>query len=137
MKKISVNRMRFGWLVLAYLALLAHAFVPHHHHADHTAHLNSTECVEHTHSQETEAPAESAECITLNHALINAHSEQADFSISSDDFVFLQVQPLLCNFDLATAPPTFTLRASDRDMQKISPLDFQRRGPPILTSLYA
>lgn len=44
MKPLRTQKWMFWTLVIAYAALLAHAFVPHHHHGDHTAFINAKAC---------------------------------------------------------------------------------------------
>lgn len=44
MDRLRSHKWIFWTLVIAYVALLAHAFVPHHHHNDQTAFINLKAC---------------------------------------------------------------------------------------------
>jgi hypothetical protein len=79
-------------LLIAYGALLLHAFIPHHHH-EQIAYFNTHTCPHHpTQDQATSLPTE-AKCQTLEHAWI--FTSTIDYSI--DDVV----QPLLDLFHFA------------------------------------
>ena len=70
MKSLQLYRRMVWVLAMAYLALLAHAFVPHHHHQDgNTAFVNHKTCPEdigdpHSH------PSYTSDCETLKHTLL-------------------------------------------------------------------
>lgn len=67
----------FFVLVTAYMALLAHAFVPHHHHGEHTAFLNHKDCPHghHDHHEHEDTAAvpntcHGGECETLKNVWV-------------------------------------------------------------------
>lgn len=72
--KLTRGRRNIFWLIVtAYLALLAHAFIPHHHHGEQVAYLNHMSCPhDHTdtdHAAEHTQPA--VDCETLKNILLN------------------------------------------------------------------
>lgn len=49
---VLCNRILASWLLaLAYVALIAHVFIPHHHHGEHTAFLDFKSCPHEQHEQ--------------------------------------------------------------------------------------
>jgi hypothetical protein len=121
----------FALLVLAYAALLLHAFVPHHHHQA-VAYFDTQAC-EHHHAPDKQALPEST-CETIAHAWAyqqSTYSEafQPDFPIDLLDFGFFYFPEngVLPVWDLTPnshAPPTMGLSPS------IALQAFSFRGPP-------
>lgn len=89
MKSLGNPKWRLLLLLSAYVALLAHAFIPHHHHSDYTAFINAKSCPHEHHGHvdtDPVAPAHSAhsdQCETLQHVLLS--DTQTDQSGVTDD----------------------------------------------------
>lgn len=72
--------------ISVYMMVLAHFFIPHHHHTDFTTHLNSSQC-SHQHGSDDEDSNsvvinDFSDCELLAYTLI----EDSDHSIPSLDF---------------------------------------------------
>lgn len=105
---IQKKRHIITWLVvMAYVMLLAHVFVPHHHHDDQTAFINLTYCPhdhhhgnedhhgheshEHTH---TASCTGSGQCETLKHTLLkNSVLDMPDFELIGFPLCGMLVEP--------------------------------------------
>lgn len=85
MKRSRIHHAMVWTMVTAYLSLLAHAFVPHHHHGSGTAFLNHKVCPfeqQSCHGDENDhKPAANAiaDCETLKHTWLKT-STQDDYS---------------------------------------------------------
>lgn len=84
MKSLGNPKWRILLLLSAYVALLAHAFIPHHHHSDYTAFVNAKSCPHEHHGHADTDPVapvhsdHSVQCETLQHVLLS--DTQADQS---------------------------------------------------------
>lgn len=86
MKSLGTKKWRLWMLLAAYVALLAHAFVPHHHHSDFTAYVNVKSCPHdhHDHSPaEYPSPNHSGDCETLKNILLS-HAFSEAFHLSAE-----------------------------------------------------
>ena len=85
MKRRLSRKMMFFVLVAAYLALLAHAFVPHHHHGEHTAFLNHKACPhehhEHPPASTTPDTEHGGECETLKNVYLPDNQQKGSFQV--------------------------------------------------------
>lgn len=92
MKGQLSRKMMFFVLMVAYLALLAHAFVPHHHHGEHTAFFNHKACPHehqehhadlehhaHLHEDASSDPnnCQGGDCKTLKHVWIKDNQQKS------------------------------------------------------------
>ena len=87
-------------MVTAYVALLAHAFVPHHHHSDHTAFVNAKTCPhghhehygpagQHEHQPDDPmAPSAAGDCETLKNILPTNHQLDGSGAIPHELFLY-------------------------------------------------
>lgn len=81
-RNVAINR-RYLALVIAYIALLCHAFIPHHHHVDDsTIHFTLEPCTSvhshHDHDHQTSKDQCISSCETINHVLLNQHEVDVD-----------------------------------------------------------
>lgn len=144
--KIVRRHKIFSWLLaFAYITLLAHAFVPHHHHDDHTAFLNLKTCP-HDHAHDSElhhheshenqsAPCTgSSECVTLKHTLLKGVAwDTQDIENSTYPIAIITsgLQPVFSVFftEIKTqgTPHTSAL------ISKPHSTGWSYRGPPVLS----
>lgn len=93
MGKSRIGKVAVWAMVVAYMTLLAHAFVPHHHHGGGTAFLNNIACPHdhsaqpvHGHDHENDrlpaAPNHVGDCETLKHTWLK--------TVTQDDYRFEQ-----------------------------------------------
>ena len=83
MEKVTKKHFISYLLAMAYMALLAHVVLPHHHHQE-TAYFNVSTCPVDGHEWQDHAKANhnhtcesDSECVTLNHALVNKKNQGA------------------------------------------------------------
>lgn len=136
------------WLVImAYVLLLAHVFVPHHHHDDQTAFINLTCCPhdhQHPHGENTghEPCADrhtascsgSVQCETLKHTLLkNSVLDLPDFKVSGFPLFDIISVPSL---EKTNCLPIEEYSNSPHSLHYLSEYhlcSWSHRGPPFLS----
>lgn len=98
-------RYKVGLLVIAYLALLLHAFIPHHHHFDnHQIFIGDThDCHSHTGQNESQHHSghSPGECSTIQHSLKSLSYSYNSDDVFSDISKFPSLHPVFQNFIFA------------------------------------
>lgn len=137
-RNVAINR-RYIALVIAYIALLCHAFIPHHHHVDDsTIHFTMEACASghHHHDHDHQLPKDLciSSCETINHVLLNQHDVDANQTFVldlSDVFWFYGA-----SFNLSNRLATFELSIKWGDYPERLPVIYPSllsfRGPPHL-----
>lgn len=138
MKSLGNQKWRLLLLLTAYVVLLAHAFVPHHHHSDFTAFVNTKSCPHHGHHDHSPLdhpePIQSGDCETLKNILLT--DDDADNTCVSA--LVATLYPEI--FAYSALPPTAEM-AVDTGTRLRWGLDslpdsftenISRRGPPAL-----
>ena len=124
-------------LLAAYMAVLAHAFVPHHHHSDFTAHINAKSCPHdhHDHSPaEFPNPDHYGDCETLKNVLLSEAFSDA-FQFSAQPIVLFPEILVNCGLPPITemsADAGIRLRWDTAPIPDPFTENTSRRGPPSL-----
>lgn len=137
MKGNVVKKRRYFALVIAYIALLCHAFIPHHHHVDdHTVHFTSEACTSGHQHQDTDHQHPLNHCIsscqTINHVLLNQHEVDTDIAFVldlSDVFWFFGASHYYSS-SLSIIELSFKWGDVPERLPVIYPSQLSFRGPP-------